>query len=159
MLLLSYTNRAVDEICSKLVEIREENADFDFIRIGSELSCAKEYGDYLLSNKVKEKTGNAVKRLIDTTRVFCGTTAAFNASLSIFSLKHFSLAIIDESSQILEPHLIGLLSAHDGPKEAIDRIVMIGDHKQLPAVVQQSERESAVSETILHDIHLTDCRN
>lgn len=159
VLLLSYTNRAVDEICSKLVEIREEDADFDFIRIGSELSCAKEYCDYLLSNKVKGKTGNAVKRLIDSTRVFCGTTAAFNASLSIFSLKHFSLAIIDESSQILEPHLIGLLSAHDGPKEAIDRIVMIGDHKQLPAVVQQSERESAVSETILHDIHLTDCRN
>ena len=35
---------------------------------------------------------------------------------------------------------------------------MIGDHKQLPAVVQQKEEVSRVSEPILNDIYLTDCR-
>ncbi len=161
VLLLSYTNRAVDEICSKLVELRNENASFDFIRIGSELSCAKAYRDYLLCNRVEAKqgTGNAVKRLVASTRVFCGTTAALNAHMSIFALKHFSLAIVDEASQILEPHLIGLLSAHSGEREAIERWILIGDHKQLPAVVQQPQDESVVSDSLLNDIGLTDCRN
>ena len=36
---------------------------------------------------------------------------AFNNRLNLFTLKHFQLAIIDEASQILEPDLIGILSA------------------------------------------------
>ncbi len=161
VLLLSYTNRAVDEICSKLVELQREDASFDFIRIGAELSCAEAYRDHLLCNRVKAKqgAGNAVKRLIASTRVFCGTTAALNAHMSIFALKRFSLAIVDEASQILEPHLIGLLSAHHGAQEAIARCVLIGDHKQLPAVVQQSADESVVSDPLLNGIGLTDCRH
>ena len=82
----------------------------------------------------------------------------------IFSLKHFKLAIIDESSQILEPNLIGLLSA-------VDKFILIGDYKQLPAVVQQSEQDSGIPTindsqkggvidmSILQDICLTNCRN
>ena len=159
VLLLSYTNRAVDEICSKLVEIRREQPDFDFIRIGSDLSCSEEYREYLLSSRsAKEEGGNGLYRLIKKTRVFCGTTSAVNANMSLLKLKHFTLAIVDESSQILEPHLIGLLTAHDKEKEAIDRFVLIGDHKQLPAVVQQSAEESVVNEPELNAIGLTDCR-
>ena len=159
VLLLSYTNRAVDEICSKLVEIKREQPDFDFIRIGSDLSCSEEYRDYLLSSRsAKEEGGNGLYRLIKKTRVFCGTTSAVNANMSLLKLKHFTLAIVDESSQILEPHLIGLLTAHDKEKEAIDRFVLIGDHKQLPAVVQQSVEESVVNEPELKAIGLTDCR-
>ena len=159
VLLLSYTNRAVDEICSKLVEIRREQPDFDFIRIGSDLSCSEEYREYLLSSRsAKEEGGNGLYRLIKKTRVFCGTTSAVNANMSLLKLKHFTLAIVDESSQILEPHLIGLLTAHDKEKEAIDRFVLIGDHKQLPAVVQQSVEESVVNEPELNAIGLTDCR-
>ena len=159
VLLLSYTNRAVDEICSKLVEIKREQPDFDFIRIGSDLSCSEEYREYLLSSRsAKEEGGNGLYRLIKKTRVFCGTTSAVNANMSLLKLKHFTLAIVDESSQILEPHLIGLLTAHDNGKEAIDRFVLIGDHKQLPAVVQQSVEESVVNEPELNAIGLTDCR-
>ena len=159
VLLLSYTNRAVDEICSKLVEIKHEQPDFDFIRIGSDLSCSEEYREYLLSSRsAKEEGGNGLYRLIKKTRVFCGTTSAVNANMSLLKLKHFTLAIVDESSQILEPHLIGLLTAHDKEKEAIDRFVLIGDHKQLPAVVQQSVEESVVNEPELNAIGLTDCR-
>lgn len=159
ILLLSYTNRAVDEICSKLVEIKKETQDFDFLRIGSDLSCSKEYRDYLLSSRLsKVSGGNAAKRLIRSTRVFCGTTAALNANMSLLQIKHFSLAIVDESSQILEPHLIGLMSAQCEGQCRIDRFVFIGDHKQLPAVVQQSPEESVVTEPELKSIHLYDCR-
>ena len=159
VLLLSYTNRAVDEICSKLVEMRQENPDFDFIRLGSELSCSKEYLDYMLSVKSKKlNSANAVMKMIQATRVFCGTTASLNANISLLGIKHFSLAIVDESSQILEPHLIGLFSAQKDNRCRIEKFVLIGDHKQLPAVVQQTVEESAVSEPELIDINLRDCR-
>ena len=159
VLLLSYTNRAVDEICSKLVEMRQENPDFDFIRLGSELSCSKEYLDYMLSVKSKKlNSANAVMKMIQATRVFCVTTASLNANISLLGIKHFSLAIVDESSQILEPHLIGLFSAQKDNKCRIDKFVLIGDHKQLPAVVQQTMEESAVSEPELIGINLRDCR-
>ena len=35
---------------------------------------------------------------------------------------------------------------------------MVGDHKQLPAVVRQSAEESAVEEPLLNDIGLMNCR-
>lgn len=159
ILLLSYTNRAVDEICSKLVEIKNENPEFDFIRIGSDLTCATAYREFLLSTKsAHAESGNAVNKMIKECRVFCGTTAALNANISLLKLKHFSLAIIDESSQILEPHLIGLLSATRNGQAAIEKFVLIGDHKQLPAVVQQTIEESAVTEPELNDINLWNCR-
>lgn len=155
VLLLSYTNRAVDEICSKLVE-----NGIDFIRIGGRFSCEEAYRSSLIDTKVQGcKNIDELKQLIDRTRVFVGTTTAFNSNINIFQIKSFSLAIIDEASQILEPHLTGLLSAKaaDGTC-AIKKIVMIGDHKQLPAVVQQKEEDSHVNELILNDIHLTNCR-
>ena len=154
VILLSFTNRAVDEICSKLVE-----SDIDFLRIGSELACEEAYHDHLLARRVEQcRTSREVRNIIDGTRVFCATTAALNSNIGIFKIKHFDLAVIDESSQILEPHLIGLLSAQSGGRDAIGRFVLIGDHKQLPAVVQQTPEESRVDEPELHAIGLTDCR-
>lgn len=159
VLLLSYTNRAVDEICSKLVGIKKENPNFDFVRIGSDLSCSKEYREHLLSSKLsKLDGGNAANKLIQSTRVFCGTIAALNANMSLLQIKHFSLALVDESSQILEPHIIGLLCAQKSNKCQIDKFVLIGDHKQLPAVVQQTSEESIVTEPELNGINLRDCR-
>lgn len=160
VLLLSYTNRAVDEICSKLTEIKHEDETFDYIRIGSDLSCANEYREHLLSTRsAHHTTGNAIYKMIRRCRVFCGTTSAINANMSLLRLKHFNLAIIDESSQILEPHLIGLFSArHDDGQSAIEKFVLIGDHKQLPAVVQQSVEESEVTEPELLAINLRNCR-
>lgn len=155
VLLLSYTNRAVDEICSKLIE-----SDIDFIRIGGRFSCEENCKPYLLDTKAEQcERISDLKAIVCSTRVFVGTTTAFNAQLNLFRLKQFSLAIIDEASQILEPHLVGLLSATDSHGAcAIKKIVLIGDHKQLPAVVQQKEEESAVDNPLLKSIHLDNCR-
>lgn len=154
VLLLSYTNQAVDEICSKLVQ-----EHIDFIRVGGALSCAEEYRDYLLSSIVQNTDKmDQLKHKILTTSVFVGTTTSLNSQISLFRLKQFSLAVIDEASQILEPHLIGLLSAHANGKPAIRKFVLIGDHKQLPAVVQQKPEISRVDDVSLNSIHLTDCR-
>jgi len=154
VLLLSFTNRAVDEICSKLVADQ-----IPFIRVGSNLTCSPEYREHLLENRVQQCNNiEEVKALISSTRVFAGTTASVSNATSLLKLKQFSLAIIDEASQILEPHLIGLISANNSGEPTIRKFVFIGDHKQLPAVVQQSQQESSVEEKSLHDIHLTNCR-
>ena len=155
VLLLSFTNRAVDEICGKLVE-----EGIDFIRIGNPFSCEKAYRHYLLESKVEQcQTISQLRDVILQTRVFTATTSALNTNVNLLQMKQFKLAIIDEASQILEPHLAGLLSATyaDGTS-AIKKMVFIGDHKQLPAVVQQKIEESQVYDPALQRIHLTNCR-
>ncbi|MBQ7820140.1 MAG: AAA family ATPase [Bacteroidales bacterium] len=153
VLLLSYTNRAVDEICSKLVE---EN--IDFIRIGNRNSCDEQYKSFLLENKSKECYNiTDITDLITKTRVFVGTTTSINSNSAIFDLKQFSLAVIDEASQILEPNIVGILSEERNGMPSIKKVVMIGDHKQLPAVVQQSEFESKTDDKLLNGIFLKDC--
>ena len=154
VLLMSYTNRAVDEICSKL-----KAEGIEYIRIGSELNCAVPYRDHLLRNVAR--SCNRVSELRErflAVRVVVGTTATLSACIPLLTLKHFTLGLIDEASQILEPHLIGLLGAHSGGTAMIDKIVMIGDHKQLPAVVQQQPAVSSVDHPLLNAICLTDCR-
>ncbi len=154
VLVMSYTNRAVDEICSKLQE-----EGINFIRIGGELSCNEAYRDHLFSEKVKGCDNiDSLRNIISTTRVFVSTTTSMNSHLSLLKMKTFTLTVIDEASQILEPHLIGILSAHNNGIPAIRKIVMIGDHKQLPAVVQQKQQISEVTDPVLKDILLTDCR-
>lgn len=154
VLLLSYTNRAVDEICSKLVE-----EGIDFIRLGVLYGCQEEYREKLLSERAQQSANlTALQETLASARVIVGTTAALSSNIALFQLKQFTLAVIDEASQILEPHLIGLLSAQANGVPAIKKMVMIGDHKQLPAVVQQKEEVSRVVEPILNDIYLIDCR-
>ena len=154
VILMSYTNRAVDEICSKLKE-----ASIDFIRIGGDMTASADYRDNLISQRIAQtaKLKDVRQMLIDT-RVYVGTTTALSSHINLFQLKQFDLAIIDEASQILEPHLMGILSAKYNGSPAIRKFVMIGDHKQLPAVVQQTAEVSRVQESILQDICLYDCR-
>lgn len=160
ILLMSYTNRAVDEICEMLVD-----SGIPFLRLGSEYSCDERFRPYLIEKAISDCPKlEAIKQYIIGTRVIVGTTSMMTSKPFIFSLKHFKLAIIDESSQILEPNLIGLLSA-------VDKFILIGDYKQLPAVVQQSEQDSGIPTindsqkggiidmSILQDICLTNCRN
>lgn len=154
VLLLSYTNRAVDEICGKLVSAR-----IPFLRIGNGLACQSQYQPYLLDNRVRKCSSlTQLQDLVCQARVLVATVTAMNSAQAVFKYKQFSLAIIDEASQILEPHIIGLLSATHKSEPAIRKFVMIGDHKQLPAVVQQTEQESAVTEPLLHQIGLRNCR-
>lgn len=113
ILLMAYTNRAVEEIRSMLED-----------------AC-----------------------LADDERILTGTTSMMQARPFLLEGRHFSLAIIDEASQVLEPGLIGLLSS-----DQIDRFVLVGDHKQLPAVVQQNPEEARIDDPLLRSIGLNDCR-
>lgn len=154
ILLLAYTNRAVDEICSRLIEAR-----LGFIRIGSPHTCPEAYHPYLLDTAVAGSTSlHDVRSHIQQARIVVGTAMTLNAHSELFALKRFSLAIVDEASQLLEPHIIGILSAMHQGRSAVERFVLIGDHKQLPAVVRQSAEESQVADPLLHRAMLTNCR-
>ncbi len=153
ILLLSYTNRAVDEICKTFSVITPE---IDFIRIGNELSCDPSFRSRLIENVLEAcSTRREVHACIERCRVFVGTVATFSSKTDMFRLKTFDVAIVDEATQILEPQLLGLLCARNvAGNNAIGKFILIGDHKQLPAVVLQSESQSEVCEECLQSIGL-----
>ena len=153
ILLLAYTNRAVDEICSSLSAISPE---IDYIRIGGELSCDVRFRHRLVENVLAPcRNRKEVRQCLSACRVYVGTVASFSSKTDIFKLKRFDVAIIDEATQILEPQLLWILSAKapDG-RDSVGKFILIGDHKQLPAVVLQSKEESEVYDERLRSIGL-----
>ena len=158
ILLLSYTNRAVDEICKSLASIAPA---VDFIRVGNELSCDEAYREHLIENELSScNRRSEVYERIRNCRIIVGTVAAISGKPELFRLKHFDVAIIDEATQILEPQLLGILCVRgeDG-KNAIDKFVLIGDHKQLPAVVQQNAEQAAIYDESLLSIGLSNLKD
>ena len=130
ILLTAYTHRAVDEICSML-----EESGQDYLRLGSEANCDPRFAHRLLSNAFSEKPKlSDIRQRLESVPIVVSTTLTLMTRPFLLSLKHFSLCIVDEASQILEPYIVGLLSS-----DSIDRFILIGDHKQLPAVVAQPD--------------------
>ena len=157
ILLLSYTNRAVDEICEMLESI---NPTPPYLRIGGELSCEARFRPHLTQNLLQGcRNRKDVTQMLQGIHIVVGTVSSISGHPELFDLKHFDTAIIDEASQILEPQIMGILCAHKGGECAIDKFILIGDHKQLPAVVLQRPEDSHVENNDLNTIGLTDCRN
>lgn len=147
ILLIAYTNRAVDELCEAV------NLSFgdEYIRIGTELSCHENYKNRLLQNVAKTvKNRDELRTIMFNTRIYIGTLASIVGKPELFNLKKFNISIIDEASQILEPQIIGLL-----PK--FDKFIMIGDHKQLSTITLQDSLHSKVDDGDLNDMELVSC--
>ncbi len=156
LLLMAFTNRAVDEICQMLMSIAPAP---DYVRIGPELAADPAYRCRTLSALSQQyPTRQDIRRVLASAPIVVGTIASIAASQELFLLKRFRTAIVDEASQVLEPQLLPLLCAQVKGELAIQKFIFIGDHKQLPAVVAQSEKFSQVKDTSLRDIGLTDCR-
>ena len=152
VLLLAYTNRAVDEICEAVESLGDWVKD-SYLRIGSRYSTAPQYHEQLLDSKISNiATRKELKNIIQKKRVIIATVSSMSGKPELMQLTHFQRVIIDEASQILEPMLVGLLPH-------FDHFTLIGDHKQLPAVVTQSETESATNSELLAEIGLKNLRN
>lgn len=152
ILLLAYTNRAVDEICESIERIVTPagEAFTNYLRIGSRYGASPRFEDRLLqvrSQGVKKRA--QLKALIQSTRIVVGTIASVGGKDELFALKQFDRIVVDEASQILEPLLAGLL-----PRAP--RALLIGDHRQLPAVVQQGKDATRVHDESLRKIGLRD---
>lgn len=159
LLMLSYTNRAVDEMCKMLSTLTPA---VPYIRIGNELNCDPAYRPHLLDNILSAcNNRHEARNIITRCPVIAGTVATLSARTDLFALKTFDVALVDEATQILEPQLLGLLcmrqSCGSGPgngPQSIGKFILIGDHKQLPAVVLQSATQSEVSHPGLRNIGL-----
>ncbi len=152
ILLLAYTNRAVDEICES-IEAIDGLIKNEYIRIGSRFSTAKRFQGQLLNNKIANvRSRKELIEILKSHRIIVSTVASIVNKPELLALKSFHTAIIDEASQILEPILAGLLPS-------FKRFILIGDHKQLPAVVVQSPEESKVNNPKLEACGLKNLRD
>ena len=151
LLLLAYTNRAVDEICQALDAIGGDIRD-RYLRIGSRYATGEKYRAQLLSMRIRSITKRQdLRTLLTRQRVIVATVSSIAGKPEILKLCRIETVIVDEASQILEPMLAGLL-----PR--FRKWVLIGDHKQLPAVVMQDARETVVPSETCEAISLTDTR-
>ncbi len=152
ILLLAYTNRAVDEICEAIEANGEVFKDY-YLRIGSRYSTDERFHNNLLDKRLENiNKRNELRSIIDNCRIFVATVASMNGKPELLKLKKFDTIIIDEASQILEPQIAGLLAN-------FKRFVLIGDHRQLPAIVSQPEADTVVNDEGLQAIGLTNLRN
>lgn len=150
VLVLAYTNRAVDEICAAINSI-DASEDY-FIRIGSRYACHEDYRNFLLDRKIEGMTRRSqISDLLQENRLYVSTVSSIVNKTELLKLKQFDTIIIDEASQIIEPMIIGLL-------DQAKRFILIGDHQQLPAVVVQSDQDTLIKSEALQEIGLSDLR-
>ncbi|MFD1872579.1 DEAD/DEAH box helicase [Hymenobacter bucti] len=151
-LLAAYTNRAVDEICEQLVA-----AGLPFIRVGSRLGTSAQYRPYLLDNMIRDcPNRQTVRARLTGCPFYVGTVASLLGKPELFLLKQFDLAVVDEASQVLEGPMLALLAK-------VPKFILIGDHRQLPAVVTQEPEASAIASSaaalLRQELGLSNLRN
>lgn len=139
ILLLAYTNRAVDEICHAINSINDEMED-QFIRIGSKYSCAPQFRPNLIQEiSVEYHKRSSLRDRLESCNIYVATVSSILSKESIFDLINFECIVIDEASQLLAPMILPLFSKSK-------KLVLVGDHQQLPAVVQQANPNKTVSD-------------
>ena len=149
ILLLAYTNRAVDELCDAIRALGEKVEDC-YLRVGSATATGPAYRSRLVGSYIagSSKRSEILDKL-SPIRIVVGTVSSLVNKPELFKLKKFASAVVDEASQILEPNIVGLLTE-------VGKFILVGDHKQLPAVVQQDSRTCQVNAEALRSIGITD---
>lgn len=127
VLLTAFTNRAVDNMCKYLLK----NQFFSFVRIGDTHSIDKDVREYTL-HALKEKHNKSASEILNDTPVIVATTST--VSSPIYEALEVDKIIIDEASQMTEPNVLSALIGGNA-------LILVGDHKQLPPVVQSTQAQ------------------
>jgi len=151
ILLLAFTNRAVDEICEAIESIGDDFEN-NYLRIGQMQSSSPKYRKNILKSKCEHINSRKVLlKLLKDTRIFISTLSSIQKNLDILSIKKFSRIIVDEASQLSDPSLAGILTQ-------VPHFLLIGDHNQLPGVVLQPSEQSIISDKEMVEIGFYDLR-
>ncbi|XP_071941006.1 DNA replication ATP-dependent helicase/nuclease DNA2-like [Antedon mediterranea] len=123
VLLTSYTHSAIDNILLKLCK-----HDVKFIRLGRSLSIHPDVRRFSEETVAKRAKGiEEITHIYNTVPIVA--TTCLGSKHAIFSQRHFDVCIVDEASQISQPVCLG-------PLLLANRFVLVGDHHQLPPLVQ-----------------------
>ncbi len=147
VLILAYTNRAVEEISHVLNA--DDQIKAHYVRIGSRNSIKPELHTHLLNNKLKQfKTITEKRTFVQSRKIVLATVSSFLGAQDICRLIQFDRLIVDEASQILDPSIIGLAAR-------MPKVNLIGDYKQLPAVVTQAVEDTKIEDADLNALGIT----
>jgi DNA replication ATP-dependent helicase Dna2 len=152
ILLLAFTNKAVEEVGQAILDLGEYAAQ-QLVRLGSGSSVSEAHKKYLLN----EQTASCDNRLeirekILSKRIWIGTVASVSGKRDWLLKLGFSRVLIDEASQVLEPMLLGILPL-------FPHFTLIGDHRQLPAVVAQAPQASFLQDPVFEKLGLKSLHN
>ncbi|XP_055363244.1 DNA replication ATP-dependent helicase/nuclease DNA2 isoform X2 [Betta splendens] len=130
VLLTSYTHSAVDNILLKLKRFR-----VGFLRLGQGQKVHPDILSYTEESARKKgvHTLSELEQLYNK-ELIVGTTC-MGIKHPIFTRRRFDFCIVDEASQISQPICLG-------PLFYAKRFVLVGDHQQLPPIVQNKEARS-----------------
>ncbi|KAL8827592.1 MAG: hypothetical protein Q9191_003091 [Dirinaria sp. TL-2023a] len=126
VLLTSYTHTAVDNI---LLKIRKDN--IGVFRLGAVAKVHPEVQEFADLGGVPMKTIEELKRAYNQQVV---ATTCLGINHPIFSSRIFDYCIVDEASQITLPVCLG-------PIRMARTFILVGDHYQLPPLVQNKEAQ------------------
>nr|XP_027220953.1 LOW QUALITY PROTEIN: DNA replication ATP-dependent helicase/nuclease DNA2-like [Penaeus vannamei] len=136
ILLTSYTHSAVDNILLKLKDL-----EVDFLRLGRIARIHSDiltHADETLARKFKDVA--SLSQFYFSKKVIATTCLGLNHV--IFTKRTFDFCVIDEACQVLQVAALG-------PLFHAKRFVLVGDPKQLPAVVQSKQaRNLGMSESL-----------
>ncbi|GAY57913.1 hypothetical protein CUMW_183050 [Citrus unshiu] len=125
ILLTSYTNSAVDNLLIKL-----KSQSIDFVRIGRHEVVHKEIQKHCLSAAMNINSVEEIKKRLDQVKVVAVTCLGITNPL--LTDKKFDVCIMDEAGQTTLPVSLG-------PLMFASKFVLVGDHYQLPPLVQSTE--------------------
>lgn len=125
VLLTSYTHTAVDNILLKL-----KSDDIPVLRLGAPAKVHPEVRDFAILAGQPMETFEEIRSAWHDTPVVATTCLGTNHG--IFNERTFDYCIVDEASQITLPICLG-------PIRMARTFVLVGDHNQLPPLVQNEE--------------------
>lgn len=146
ILILAFTNRAVNEICDVLDKALPPHS---YLRHGTKSGISTRHVDNSIPLIANALAPSQLRKKIEECRILVSTIHSMHSSAEILSFGEFSTVVVDEAAQVLEPQIVGLLAR-------VRRFIMIGDHMQLPAVVTQGPEARKVDSPVLAPAHLTD---
>lgn len=126
ILLTSYTHTAVDNI---LLKIRD--AGIGVFRIGNVAKVHPIVQEFADLSGIPMKTVAEIKNAFGQQIV---ATTCLGINHSIFNQRVFDYCIVDEASQITLPVCLG-------PIRLAEKFILVGDHYQLPPLVQNKEAQ------------------